>query len=351
MDVTGLRLPPCPLPRPGEGVRWFADAKPVHGTVLGHNASGEALVRNEFGTGTSKSYDELRLSDPFTRTPPNWATLPKEGKIVEPSEDVRSLLDGLLARQIPPGPTYMELVDEVWARGFEIYLVGGTVRDALTKTTPNDVDFVTTMPLVRARQFLRSMYRAEPSGRDDRGFLRIGGKPSSGDPFIDFKVFSDSLPGTKEATFGVGFDRDIKHRDFACNAVYYEPKNKVLIDPTGFGISDSANRVLRLVCATRDRHQMAQIFIRFIKFMERGFTPADETLNRVLREYLPCLAGMKRDVRIRYLVTQVASKCTDNPAKQAAIVGFKARMETLGLSAEWELHFGTEIETLFCDDG
>lgn len=347
--ASELKIPPCPLPRPGEAVQWFTEARPLTGTVVGHNVAGEAVVRNQFGNDNSKRFEELRLSNPFVRAQPNWFDLPPGGKIVAPADDVIDRLSTLLHQPIPPGPSYFNLIEEIWGRGFEVFLVGGTVRDALVGAAPNDVDLVTTMPLARIKQFLRSMYKADPSGFERRGYVRIGGAPKSGDPFIDLKVFSDSLSGTKHAQFGVGFASDMKHRDFACNAVYYDAINQVLIDPSGRGIDECLSKTLSLICTSSDQLQMAQIFIRAIKFMNRGFVITDDGLSRMVSEFMPCLAVMTNDLRIRYLVTQVTSKVVTNSDKIIAINEFKVRLLELQLPDVWERYFGADVEKMFVD--
>lgn len=133
----------------------------MSGMVQGHNVAGEAIIQNEFGTGTTRSFDEIRLVDPFNRRLPNWCSLPAQGKIVRPSPAVRDRLRALLGRQIPPGPSYMDLIEEIWGRGFEVFLVGGTVRDAIANEESHDIDLVTTMPLKRITQFTKSMYRTQ----------------------------------------------------------------------------------------------------------------------------------------------------------------------------------------------
>ena len=74
----------------------------------------------------------------------------------------------------PPGPIYLELIEEVWNRGHEIFLVGGTVRDVVAGLRSQDVDLVTSLPLDRAEPLLASMYRHEPSINRERGLVRIG---------------------------------------------------------------------------------------------------------------------------------------------------------------------------------
>lgn len=346
VNPADMRLPAAPIARPGERVSWFVGAQRMTGIVLGHDKDGLAIIRNDFGTEQHARFDDIRLEDPFARSLPNWHSLPTGGQLLKPSDDMLDLFRKTVGQMIPPGATYVELAREIWGRGFEIFLVGGTVRDILAGQVANDVDFVTTMPLERMRGFLQQMFRTTENGANKNGYIRLGGTPASGDPFIDLKVFSTLLPGSNDATFGVGFDRDISYRDFTCNCVYYDPINEVIVDPTGQGVSDCENKLLRLVEGDHSRHQMGQVFIRAVKFAGRGFELVQETHDRLLETYLPHVAGMKRAVKMGYLRTQVMSKHRTLEAKMEALATFKATLLTMGCTTTWKDHFDFADEEL-----
>lgn len=318
----------------------------MQGEVRGHDKSGNAVIKNDFGPEQHERFDDLRLESPFDRTLPNWHSLPKGGRLLRPDEGRLELFRQTLKQVIAPGPMYIEVAEEIWGRGFEIFLVGGTVRDVLAGRIANDIDFVTTMPLNRMIGFLGKMFRTDAAGYDKRGYIRLGGKPSSGDPFIDLKVFSDALPGTKDATFGVGFDRDVAFRDFACNAVYFDPINEAIIDPTGHGVGDCESSTLRLVDGRHDRHQKAQVLIRAVKFVARGFEVTDETRDRLVEDYLPSVPAMPTEQRKQYFRTQVMSKHKTSEAKMAAVDDFKTSLGRLFDPGVWDKYFGFEDEDL-----
>jgi tRNA nucleotidyltransferase/poly(A) polymerase len=89
------------------------------------------------------------------------------------------------------------------------------------------------------------MYRIAPKA-DERalrnGHLRLGGRPGSREPFADLSAFKFTHPGEQNAIFSADVARDLGFRDFACNAVYYDPINHVYIDPSGVGITDAEHR-------------------------------------------------------------------------------------------------------------
>jgi hypothetical protein len=349
IDPSALKLPACPIPRPGDRVGWYSGARFVEGDLTGHDINGRPLIISQFGRPVRRdSFHEIRVLDPERRRGPNWNYLPAAGVVVRPPAEMIASFEGLLSAPIPPGPTALDLIREMHHRGFESFIVGGTVRDVLRGEPPQDVDIVTTMPLKWCRTLIKHMFRYAPEGEKTRGYIRIGGTPGSGDPFIDLKVFSDSLPGTPDATFGVGFDRDMAHRDFACNAVYFEPLNRTLVDPSGVGIGDAIARRLRLVCETCDAFQHAQLFIRFFKFCSRGFEPTPETVAAVLR-FGHAIRVMGQQVRIKYIRAQILSKCSSLEERLPALDRVADLMSKYGAGHIWQEMFAPHVRDM-CDE-
>jgi len=209
-----LYLPLAATPRPGETVIWYVDAQRASGQYVGHGVESEPVVANSFGSQTRlASFDCLRLSSPKSRVGPNWHNLPDEC-LLAPRKEERLRFADLLGQRIPPGPTYLELIEEIWYRGYEIYVVGGTVRDVVSGDKSNDVDIVTTMPVAKFELLLRSMFRRQVALSAENGFARLGGKGSNGDPFIDLKLFCHGGTGTSDALFGSDFGLDLGLRTY-----------------------------------------------------------------------------------------------------------------------------------------
>jgi hypothetical protein len=344
-----LALPTPPIPMPGDKVFWYNESNPMEGQIIGHNARCQPVIRNNFqNICFPYSFGQIRLENPTKRVGPNWKRLPTRGTAYRAFPEEISRFDEILGQHIPPGPKYYQLITEIWHRGFEVYLVGGTVRDVISGSISYDVDLVTTMPLRLALPLLKSMYRYEPTIDGENGFVRIGGKPTSGDPFIDLKSFNFFQPGTKTAIFGSDFGHDIAHRDFACNAIYYDPINKVFFDPSGRGVNDAKEKHLFIVCDPQVRNSYyhhATIVIRFFKFVCRGFSYGSETRDILLNTFLPKVSSMHKSLKIRYLRTQLLSKSPKNEHKQI-IKNFKKSMIDFGISDHWEIHFAPLVEEI-----
>jgi hypothetical protein len=280
IDRDSLRLPPCPHPRPGQTVIWYKNARRYQGTLLGHRYNGAPTVG--LATGYSDNllnFDEIRPADPFSPAKANWYTLPEGALLLRPLPSEKDNLDSLLNQIIYPGFSYLDIAREIRSRGYEIFLIGGAVRDVISGARSYDVDFITTYPLAKLIPLMQNMCRLPPKTGKQKpalysGHIRLGGTPQSGEPFIDLSVFKIASTGDENALFGSNFVNDVVNRDFTINSVYYDPVNSVFIDPTGFGINDIFDHILRPVFVYTDRpmFENGKILIRLIKFSMRGYT-------------------------------------------------------------------------------
>jgi hypothetical protein len=283
------------------------------GTLVGHGADGKPIIDGSDGPGErAGSFDCIRLENTNSTVEPNWSELPAAGLIVRALPAEVEAFKSLLNQHTPPGPKYFELVTEMWARGFETFVVGGTVRDVIAGQDSKDVDLITTMPLSKLIHLVQGMYgwpRKIDEPAANNGHLRLGGRRGTSDPFIDLSVFKYYQVGSPNAVFGSSFERDLGHRDFACNSIYYDPMNEVLIDPSGYGISDAEDWLLRVVtnASLRRAKQLAQVVVRYFKFKCRGYAPGPECLEKI-HEMAPTLGSMEDLQRAGYIRSQVMSR-------------------------------------------
>ena len=335
-----MKLAQTSTPRPGDIVTWYVDAQRTTGDYEGYTAEARPVVRNKFRVqATLASFDCVRLRDPEQRRGPNWQYLP-DTCLVEPLPAESKRFKELLGQVIPPGPTYQELVEEISFRGYEIYLVGGTVRDVISGDKSNDVDLVTTMPLAKFETLLASMFKKLVSVRNSNGFARLGGRGKDGDPFIDLKLFCHGGTGTPDALFGSDFSLDLGMRDFACNAIYYDPVNQALIDPSARGIEDAGKRLLTLVTdpSARPPEARGEVAIRYFKFRMRGFIGDPESEIELKRNYIPFISSMTKSRRLAYVRRQILGKIAREEHANA-IADFEAAVRSSGYGEVWEQLF------------
>jgi tRNA nucleotidyltransferase/poly(A) polymerase len=170
--------------------------------------------------------------------------------------------------------------------GFEIYVVGGAVRDALMGKTPKDWDlateatpdkimnileqlpFITNIKLVGERFGIimavtdNDEYEIATFQERDESKLQDTGE-------IDVK-FSD-------------MEGDISRRDLTINALFYDINNKEIIDLVG-GVEDIKNNVIRSVGKAEDRFEDDSIRkLRAIRFAARVGSELDPGIDVALK--------------------------------------------------------------------
>lgn len=338
-----FKLPNCTLPKPGEKVVCYTNTTKMVGSANGYNLEGIPLIISPSGHQfTPLDSDSIRLEDPYNRSEPAWKHLNSNAIVRNTTVDEQHLFEQILNQKLPGNSSYFDFISEVWYRGFDIFLVGGTVRDVINGSISNDVDLVTSMPLSKVYSLATAMFGRIPKEycKTNTGYIKIAGSSSSEDPFMDLKTFCSHGLGTDHAVFGNNMSLDTSLRDFACNAVYYEPINQLLIDPSGIGIRDAQEKRLSIVAdksIPNRRYQVGTIPIRFLKFVIRGYVFDEVQQKSLIDEYIPELRTMKMSHRMSYLIAQVKSK--SEISNEEAIEIAKATFAQIGSTNIWETYF------------
>ena len=175
---------------------------------------------------------------------------------------------------------------------YKPYLVGGCVRDHLLGKEPHDFDIV--VDKVR-HSMLRELIAAGWSTK-----LSLNGSTeiwnvSKKFPIYDFTFYKDDpvyfVKGEQSYVVEIlGFrGKDIKedssHRDLTINSLYYDPFKDIVIDPTGKGLSDLENKLIRFNnknVVDQDPLRIARAY-RFAK--QLGFTIEDRSLRMCRSEF------------------------------------------------------------------
>lgn len=169
--------------------------------------------------------------------------------------------------------------------GFEAYIVGGSVRDLLTKNIPKDFDISTA---ARPEQ-IKSIFGRNCLliGRRFRlAHIRFGHKIIEVSTFRTGEsegelIVHDNQWGTPE--------QDVMRRDFTINGLFYDPANQTIIDYVG-GWDDILKHTLRSIGDPVIRFKQDPVrMIRLLKFQARfGFSICPEAREalRICREEL-----------------------------------------------------------------
>lgn len=284
---------------------------PVHAGVLqrGHkvvvNIAGttsEATLAgyDRYGKPVVRVGDELHIMQWGQLKPagahayePAYAGLP-DGALVKPSPKQKKLVDQVMGLNVVGKHSATEYTTWLRSKGQEVYLVGGIVRDLVAGTSPNskmtdaevldtmkDVDIVSTAHPSLAHKMMQGVSPDVVNSGVTNDATQWGVLRSVGHGLgLDFSsmaardgIFSD------DPVWDHDLEEDTSRRDFTCNALYYDTHNNVIIDPTGVGIADAQNKVLRIAPSQEEAKLNSSLHIRFWKFRMRGYAPEKETLT------------------------------------------------------------------------
>ncbi|XVS68379.1 CCA tRNA nucleotidyltransferase [Actinosynnema sp. CA-299493] len=130
-------------------------------------------------------------------------------------------------------PVAEELAARFAGAGHRLYLVGGSVRDAVLGRLSGDLDFTTDARPPQIMALLKGW--ADAIWDTGIAFGTVGAtKHGQTVEVTTFRADSyDGVTRNPEVTFGDSIEGDLVRRDFTVNAMAYDVVHRQLIDPTG----------------------------------------------------------------------------------------------------------------------
>ena len=147
-------------------------------------------------------------------------------------------------------------IDALEARGFEAYVVGGCVRDAVLGIVPSDFDIATNALPTQTEDVFASLGSETYDAGKKHGTISVLFKENPQTEVVEITTYrSDGEYVDSRHPENVQFlstiEEDLARRDFTMNAIAYNPRIG-LVDPYG-GMSDIQARVIRCVGDPRKR--------------------------------------------------------------------------------------------------
>lgn len=174
------------------------------------------------------------------------------------------------------------IIDKMYEKGYEAFIVGGCVRDSILGITPNDYDITTN---------------AKPEEIIDtfKGFKIIdnGIKHGTVGIIIEKEVYEittyriegeyENNRRPKNVEFALDIEDDLKRRDFTINAIAYNDKLGI-IDKFD-GIKDIKNKIVKTVGNPDERFNEDGLrLVRAIRFSSKlNFKIEDKTLKSIYK--------------------------------------------------------------------
>ncbi len=135
-------------------------------------------------------------------------------------------------------PEALYICDRLRNEGYQVYIVGGAVRDLVLKKKPKDFDIVTDALPGQIKKVFRHSRIIGKRFRLVHVYL--------GSNIYEVSTFrSISSSEGDNNSFGT-MKEDVWRRDFSINALYYDPRDEYIIDFTG-GYKDLKKRIVKPV--------------------------------------------------------------------------------------------------------
>ncbi len=183
-----------------------------------------------------------------------------------------------------PVPRYaLAVIGALEDAGYEAWVVGGWVRDALLGAEGHDVDVTTSAPWQETARVLRAAGIEVHETGTAHGTVTavVAGQPVETTTYRVEGAYSDQRH-PDEVRFVTDVREDLARRDFTVNAMAYHP-DRGLLDPYG-GADDLAAGVIRAVGEPRARFEEDGLRgLRAVRFACRlGFSIEEKTQEALL---------------------------------------------------------------------
>lgn len=193
-----------------------------------------------------------------------------------------SLIESNVNKPIPLPQDIIDISNAYINAGKEIFLVGGAVRDFIQGIKPKDWDLVTNALPDESKKILKGFRVSDEQGKNF-GVLRVYTK----DEPLGYEVASyrkdisggrDTKGDDQKVEMGehITIQDDCNRRDLTINALFYDIKNKKIVDLVG-GVEDIKRGIIRTVGEASDRFFEDRLrILRIFRFAARTGGIIDE---------------------------------------------------------------------------
>ena len=193
-----------------------------------------------------------------------------------------------LNTEIPLPNDIIEISNAYIKAGKDIFLVGGAVRDFIQGVKPKDWDLVTNALPDESKEILRGFRVSDEQGKNF-GVLRVYTKDEPEGYEIasyrrDLSGGRDTKGDDQKVEMGsdVTIEDDCMRRDLTSNALFYDIRNKKIVDLVG-GVDDIKNGIVRAVGDASQRFIEDRLrILRIFRFASRMNGKIDEQTSKAI---------------------------------------------------------------------
>ena len=188
----------------------------------------------------------------------------------------------------------------------KVYLVGGCVRDMYLGKTPKDFDLVVDGALAEITEELKANgWKIDEAGLNF--LVTIASRNGHQFEIAMFRKDGTYTDGRRPDAVEVGtINEDALRRDFTINSLYLNPFTDEVIDPTGKGIKDLKEKIVRFNGKPKDRitEDLLRI-MRCYRFSSQLDFEIEAKALKICRTYFPEMCARIPPERIRLEVEKM----------------------------------------------
>ena len=199
------------------------------------------------------------------------------------------IIENKISEEIPLPNDIIEISNAYIKAGKDIFLVGGAVRDFIQGIEPKDYDLVTNALPNESKEILKDFKVSDEQGKNF-GVLRVYTKDEPEGYEIasyrrDISGGRDTKGDDQKVEMGddVTIEDDCNRRDLTMNALFYDIKNKQIVDLVG-GVDDIKKGIVRAVGDASQRFIEDRLRIcRIFRFAARTGGEIDSKTAQAIR--------------------------------------------------------------------
>lgn len=199
-----------------------------------------------------------------------------EGLLKEKEEETKRI-----NKKIDLPSDLQKIADRFEKNGYELYLVGGAVRDALQGKKPKDLDVATDALPNEIINILQDDHKVIETGRE---FNIINVVTPQGNEYEIASFRSDVSKGRRPSVKSASIEDDIMRRDLTINALFYDLNKEEIIDMVG-GYEDLKKGTVRTVGDADERFEEDPLRkLRTIRFAAVSNNEIDEETSKSIKK-------------------------------------------------------------------
>ena len=200
-------------------------------------------------------------------------------------------------------PKVKSILEQLQARGYEAYAVGGCVRDSILGREPNDWDITTSARPEQVKEIFR---RTVDTGIQHGTVTVLLG--AEGFEVTTYRIDGDYLDGRhpESVSFTASLEEDLKRRDFTINAMAYNDRDG-LVDLFD-GMGDLQRHRIRCVGKAEERFgEDALRILRAVRFSAQLDFPIEEKTRQAAAEAAETLSKVSAERICTELIKLITS--------------------------------------------